>query len=374
MAVAALPPAMQVARKPGNNVAKVPKSRHVTFVEPVGFFESNASTRRRAAEVVHIASQKALAVSHRVWTRVLVLAGERRVQVTAMSAVGGAVVCGLCCAFIGLAIGCMLGCMLGCMFALFTFGLSVPIGVVLGAALGFSGGLALGASAGFLGGGALGYGVHRGYDQLTWVTHFMPHSVMALAATIQSSASTVLALLPDNVSAWMSTQHSHGGSAEAKLAHGSDCLQSEVPADETRLALQHTSICSANGDLETLAKAAQDRSLTDQYTAHVTAAAAMVGGATIGVCGASAGLVAGSTCGAALGLIPAVFTFGLSIPFGAVVGGGCGCVAGAAAGSTSGAVGGGAFGYGMYKHRQEIHESAAAALSKASAFLCAFSH
>jgi hypothetical protein len=45
------------------------------------------------------------------------------------------------------------------------------------------------------------------------------------------------------------------------------------------------------------------------------------GGALLGAVG---GVVAGATMGTVCGLVPAIFTFGLSIPFGAVVGGGAG--------------------------------------------------
>ena len=49
-----------------------------------------------------------------------------------------------------------------------------------------------------------------------------------------------------------------------------------------------------------------------------------------------------------MGLLPALFTFGLSIPFGAVVGGGCGMVIGGTVGSAVGGTGGGAVGYSVY--------------------------
>merc|ERR1711988_694841 len=60
----------------------------------------------------------------------------------------------------------------------------------------------------------------------------------------------------------------------------------------------------------------------------------------------------GSVAGAALGVIPAIFTFGLSIPAGAIIGG---CV-GTAVGGSAGAVGGGLAGYGGYTHRHAISE------------------
>ena len=57
------------------------------------------------------------------------------------------------------------------------------------------------------------------------------------------------------------------------------------------------------------------------------------------------GLASGSMAGAVVGLVPALFTFGLSIPIGAVLGGGAGLCVGTAVGGTSGLVVGGAAGY-----------------------------
>merc|ERR1712137_285060 len=58
--------------------------------------------------------------------------------------------------------------------------------------------------------------------------------------------------------------------------------------------------------------------------------------------------------GGIVGIVPALFTFGLSIPVFAAVGGGAGLCVGTAVGGTTGAVGGGAVGYGVYGKRAEI--------------------
>merc|ERR1719384_102131 len=65
---------------------------------------------------------------------------------------------------------------------------------------------------------------------------------------------------------------------------------------------------------------------------QATAASAVGGGAVLGAGGAATGLAVGGVVGAVVGVVPAIFTFGLSIPFCAVVGGGCGLAAGAVAG------------------------------------------
>merc|ERR1719245_765368 len=86
---------------------------------------------------------------------------------------------------------------------------------------------------------------------------------------------------------------------------------------------------------------------------QATAASAVGGGAVLGAGGAATGLAVGGAVGAAVGVVPAIFTFGLSIPFCAVVGGGCGLAAGTVAGGTTGVVAG-AGGYQAYLRRETI--------------------
>lgn len=62
--------------------------------------------------------------------------------------------------------------------------------------------------------------------------------------------------------------------------------------------------------------------------------------------------------------VPAVFTFGLSIPVFAAVGSGCGVVAGAAVGGAAGLVGGGATGYGAYTKREAIGRTVTNTMTK----------
>merc|ERR1719492_9960 len=95
--------------------------------------------------------------------------------------------------------------------------------------------------------------------------------------------------------------------------------------------------------------------------AQVTAASAAVGGATIGTGCAAVGVVTGGTIGSACGIPFALFTFGLSIPISAVMGGGVGLVTGGAVGTTAGATTGGAIGFGGYRKRAEIKKAIAKA-------------
>merc|ERR1712072_1029567 len=105
--------------------------------------------------------------------------------------------------------------------------------------------------------------------------------------------------------------------------------------------------------------------VTDKQV-QVTAASALGGAAALGASGGATGLVTGGAFGAACGAVPAIFTFGLSIPIGAAVGGAAGLCMGTVAGGTVGLVGGGAAGRSAHQHRAEIKEAATGALSRAS--------
>lgn len=89
-------------------------------------------------------------------------------------------------------------------------------------------------------------------------------------------------------------------------------------------------------------------------------------GAFVGVsAGGAAGLSAGTTVGAACGLPFAVFTFGLSVPIGATIGGGAGACVGAATGGAVGLIGGGIAGHSSHQ-RAEIKQSILHAFGRVS--------
>lgn len=89
----------------------------------------------------------------------------------------------------------------------------------------------------------------------------------------------------------------------------------------------------------------------------VTALSAAGGAVTVGATGGVMGLSVGAGIGAAVGVVPAIFTFGLSIPIGAVMGGACGLCAGTIVGGSAGLVGGGAVGNYCYEHKAEIDDA-----------------
>merc|ERR1712126_690684 len=100
----------------------------------------------------------------------------------------------------------------------------------------------------------------------------------------------------------------------------------------------------------------------------VTAVSAAGGAVSLGAGGALMGLTTGAGVGAAVGVIPALFTFGLSIPLGAFIGGGTGLCVGTAVGSSAGFVGGGAAGYIGFEHRAQIKSAAKAVVTKAETY------
>merc|ERR1719323_1118109 len=112
----------------------------------------------------------------------------------------------------------------------------------------------------------------------------------------------------------------------------------------------------------TRAKAVELKTATGELVAsksfQATTASATGGATVLGVGGGAAGLAVGGAAGALAGLPLALVTFGLSVPAGAVFGGGAGLAMGAATGASIGAVGGGAAGFGAYSKREDIHKAA----------------
>merc|ERR1712226_319188 len=88
--------------------------------------------------------------------------------------------------------------------------------------------------------------------------------------------------------------------------------------------------------------------------------------AVSGAVGGGVGFTTGAVLGGAIGIIPAVFTLGLSIPIGAAIGGGTGFCVGVAGGSSAGFVSGSAVGYGVYSKRKELADVKTKARTKAN--------
>merc|ERR1719410_164625 len=121
-------------------------------------------------------------------------------------------------------------------------------------------------------------------------------------------------------------------------------------------ALDNAQNISTSPPLKQMAKIAKAKiiEVVSDKGVQATAASAVGGGSVLGAGGAATGVAVGGAVGAAVGVVPAIFTFGLSIPFCAVLGGGCGLATGTVVGGSAGAAVGGASGYGVYTKREAI--------------------
>lgn len=266
------------------------------------------------------------------------IAFHRRMQVTAASGAGGAVVVGAGCAGVGFLAGGAVGTALGFLPALLTFGLSVPLGAALGAGCGMATGGALGGTAGFAGAAAIGYGASAQKD---------PNGSL-LTMRLEAACSRI-------------TYRAAGFSrcAVAKVSGGFAALRGKVQPHVGALEAQVVSILgSTKAKIHAAAGAAWANmaDFSSDKDVQVAAASACGGALVLGTGAAATGLVAGSAIGAAVGLVPAILTFGLSVPIGAFLGGSCGLATGTVVGGTTGAAAG-AGGYCAYKRRSAICRS-----------------
>eukprot|EP00448_Togula_jolla_P011516 CAMPEP_0170603794 /NCGR_PEP_ID=MMETSP0224-20130122/19095_1 /TAXON_ID=285029 /ORGANISM="Togula jolla, Strain CCCM 725" /LENGTH=367 /DNA_ID=CAMNT_0010928685 /DNA_START=83 /DNA_END=1186 /DNA_ORIENTATION=+ len=218
----------------------------------------------------------------------------------------GAVVCGMA--------GSTAGAAAGAVPALLTFGFSIPVFATVGGTAGLLVGAVAGGSVGFVGSGIVGYGVAARRRSI--------RRCIAIAEARCQSAYDVVVVQPVN-----------------RIKATKKAIADK--ADNTRKAAKAKSEAVASNVKEIVA----DRRV------QVSAVSAGAGAAGLGTAGAACGTIVGGAGGAIVGLVPALFTFGLSIPIGAVIGGGAGLCTGAAAGATVGFTGGGAAGAVAYTYR-----------------------
>lgn len=122
--------------------------------------------RAQARQHATWAVDSAKATAAQVNTGLHSAAGDRRVQVSAASAASGAVAFGASGGAAGLAAGSAVGAAIGLAPAIFTFGLSIPIGAFVGGSSGLLIGTALGGTCGAIGAGAAGYGAFTKRDEI----------------------------------------------------------------------------------------------------------------------------------------------------------------------------------------------------------------
>jgi hypothetical protein len=232
---------------------------------------------------------------------------------------GGGLCLGSGGAVVGVVVGGTCGSAIGIIPAIFTFGLSIPAGAVVGGGSGLVLGSLAGGSAGFVAGGACGYSV-------AYLRTDIRRCILHVNARCHDVYSTVVVKPVTKV---RKTTRAVGD----KLHNA---------REETKRKAKKTA--------EGLQVFVSDKRV------QASAAGAGIGAATLGTAGATAGTAMGVAGGAMVGLVPALFTFGLSIPIGAIVGGGAGLCAGATAGTATGFVGGGVVGAAAYSYRNKPRE------------------
>jgi hypothetical protein len=242
-------------------------------------------------------------------------------QTVTISTGGGAVVLGSVGGAFGTACGIVVGTTAGALPALFTFGLSLPLGAAGGGALGCGTGMIVGSAAGGVCGGAAGHSAYRYRIQIK-------NGLVSVKSTVVSSVEKAKLVVVDKAS--------------------------DVRAGiktTTLVAKEKTMACVSKG-YSAIHAAAHDRCV------QVSTASAAVGAVVGAPVGGIAGTCSGAMLGGAVGLVPALFTFGLSVPFCAAVGGGLGLCTGTVVGSSIGAVGSGSVAYGAYTYKKPICEKA----------------
>jgi len=227
---------------------------------------------------------------------------------------GGALCVGTAGAAVGMATGGTLGTVVGTVPALFTFGLSIPTGAVVGAAGGFCFGASAGGAGGFMGAAISG-------SAMAYYRRELRYGAVYTVSRI-SDVHHLLVVRP--VSA-------------VKLTTRRLCTTVHDSADYTKAKAKRVGVTV--------------RDIASNSCIQVTSVGAGVGAAALGTAGATGGMLAGGAVGIAVGLVPALFTFGLSIPIGAAVGSGAGLCIGGAAGTAAGFAGGGVVSCLGYKLR-----------------------
>jgi len=319
-----------------------PKSREETqIIVPNSFKaerqqEGDVSVTDQSAAQQAIAIVKGRALALREQTTTLVK--HPKFQTIALGGGSGLVVMGSTCCFIGGGVGFAVGTAVGFVPALFTFGLSIPVGAVIGAAVGTGVGLTAGGGGGLIVGGAAG---HLGHAYRAEIKNGFLHIKTKTGERTVDLQALIMKVVEVT---------------KAKALELTDLTLARA-----------TSVHAlTKGQAIKLSKQARDVAVHPKF--HATAASAAGGAVVVGAGGGAAGLVSGGMIGAAVGLVPALFTFGLSIPIGAAIGGGTGLCVGTAAGSTAGAVGGGATGYHAHTYRKEIRSGASGIWTKASTY------
>mmetsp|Transcript_69305 Transcript_69305/g.136960 ORF Transcript_69305/g.136960 Transcript_69305/m.136960 type:complete len:439 (+) Transcript_69305:65-1381(+) len=275
----------------------------------------------------------------------------------ALSAGGGAVLLGSTGGALGVCGGMTSGALAGLVPALFTLGLSIPAGAAVGGGMGGLLGTAAGTMTGLIGGGAAGGVAYR------YRVEIKNGALFVRVRVLDAKAKAAKAVQPLQIKA------TNAAETARTQARGTLKMISDKSSEVACRAQACTQAAATSAQTKASEFGAGAKSLALNPAVQVTSAAAAGGAVATGAGGGLLGLAAGGAAGATVGLVPALFTFGLSIPACALIGGGTGAFMGTAAGGTAGMVSGGAVGYGAYgayTRRDEVKESACEAWKKIS--------
>lgn len=271
------------------------------------------------ASAVHsVTNEKKQLAKQDLKTRIVTMTKTPQFKTITIVSAGGAVTLSAVGGAFGCATGIVTGSLVGVVPALFTFGLSIPVGATVGGTAGLVIGATAGGATGAAGGGVAGFGGHRYRKEIG-------AGVLTIKKSANGGVRSVKIFVCDTQKAAKVQATKQIEFARVKMCTGVDVIKEKA----TKLERKHIVIGGAG-------------------------AGAVAGGAA----GGGAGVLTGGAIGAAVGVVPALFTFGLSIPVCAVIGGAIGGTAGVTAGGTGGAAAGGAAGYTGHKYRNEIASGA----------------
>jgi len=263
--------------------------------------------------------------------KTMVLCRNPQFQTGTIATAGGAITFGTVGGTFGLASGVVLGSAAGVVPALFTFGLSIPVGGAMGGIGGLCTGTLVGSSAGGVGG-------LTAYKYRVEIKDGM--------MIVKVKAQDALKATKDRTMTALNGTKSQMGAQVCKFQVAISSIVSRAKTNSL------VAVDFSKG------KASEAVSFATTTKVGVTSSSA-VAGAVVG--GTTTGAF-GTVAGAAAGLPLALFTFGLSIPVGAAVG----LCVGTTVGGSAGAVGGGAIGYGGFTHRKMLSEGMHSSWGKVS--------
>jgi len=265
-----------------------------------------------------VANEKKQLAKQDLKTRAIALTQNPQFKTITIVTAGGAVTLSAIGGAFGCATGIVTGSLAGVIPAIFTLGLSIPVGATVGGTAGLVIGATAGGATGSASGAVVGYGGHRYRKEIS-----------AGILTIKKSA--------------------HGGVRSVKV-----CIHDKHDAAKMHATKQiEFAKVKMNNGVEVI-----KQKVNKLERHHVVIGGAGAGAVAGGAAGGGGGILAGGAIGAVVGVVPAIFTFGLSIPVCAVIGGAIGGGVGVTAGGTGGAVAGGAAGYGGHKYRKELASGA----------------